>query len=59
MTDIRLIDPNGYTVPGTVNTNVPEVNAPQVRDHLINDVAPQHAAEWADFGYDVRDYRVA
>ncbi|MEV6165759.1 hypothetical protein AB0L71_28365 [Streptomyces sp. NPDC052052] len=59
MQDIRLLDPDGYTVPGTVQINVPDANAEKVRDHLLNDVAPQHAKDWADFGYDARNYRVA
>lgn len=58
MQELRLIDPDGYTVPGTVQSNVPDANAAKVRDHLLHDVAPAHAAEWAQFGYDARNYRV-
>ena len=58
MTTLRLVDPDGYTVPGTVNSNVPTANEAKVRDHLLNDVAPVHAAQWADFGYRAADYRI-
>ncbi|MGW5690283.1 hypothetical protein ACWEWX_04730 [Streptomyces asiaticus] len=58
MRELRLIDPNGYTVPGTVNTGVPTANEAKVRDHLLNDVAPAHAADHDYAGYDPRDYRV-
>lgn len=58
MQNLRLIDPDGYVVPGTVQRNVPDANAAKVRDHLMHEVAPQHAAEWADFGYDARNYSV-
>ncbi|MFJ2202434.1 hypothetical protein [Streptomyces violaceusniger] len=58
MTTLRLIDPNGYTVPGTVNSRVPAANEAKVRAHLLTDVAPAHAAEHAYAGYDPRDYRV-
>lgn len=58
MPELRLVDPNGYTVPGTVNSGVPTVNEAKVRDHLLNDVAPVHAAEHAYAGYSPRDYRV-
>ena len=57
MPELRLTDPDGYTVPGTA-TQVTEDTADTVRAHLLNEVAPQHAAEWADFGYDARSYRV-
>jgi hypothetical protein len=55
MPTLRLVDPDGYNVPGTVHTNVPTANEDKVRDHLLNDVAPGEAATWA---YDARDYRV-
>lgn len=58
MQTLRLIDPDGYTVPGSVQTNVPDANVAKVRDHLLNDVAPAYAAQWADFGHDTRLYRV-
>lgn len=56
--ELRLIDPNGYTVPGSVTT-VTVGTTQAARDRLRNETAPQHAAAWADFGYDARDYRVA
>jgi hypothetical protein len=59
MQTLRLVDPDGYTVPGTVQTNVPDANVDKVRAHLLNDIAPAEAAKWANFGYDARRYRVA
>ncbi|MGS2592070.1 hypothetical protein [Streptomyces hebeiensis] len=56
--ELRLIDPNGYTVPDTTQT-VTDDTADKVREHLLTEIAPQHAAQWADFGYDPRNYRVA
>lgn len=58
MTNLRLVDPDGYTVPGTVHRNVPDANVDKVRDRLLNEVAPKEAAKNADFGYDARYYRV-
>ena len=58
MLTLRLVDPNGYAVPGAVHSNVPAANEAKVRDHLLNEVAPRDAALWADFGYDARFYRV-
>lgn len=57
MPEMRLLDPDGYTVPGTAQT-VPDADEPAVRRHLRTVVAPQHAAQWADFGYHPADYRV-
>lgn len=54
MTELRLIDPDDYTVPESVVT-VSTGAEPAVRDYLINDLAPRHAAKW---GYDARFYRV-
>jgi hypothetical protein len=58
MTELRLIDPDGYTVPGTVIT-ASEGTVADITEQLLNDVAPAHAAQWAEFGYDARNYRVA
>ncbi|MEU9014312.1 hypothetical protein AB0D12_31985 [Streptomyces sp. NPDC048479] len=58
MQQIRLVDPNGYTVPGTVQSNVPDANADKVRDRLLHEVAPKHAADHDYAGYDARNYRV-
>ncbi|MEW2266918.1 hypothetical protein [Streptomyces sp. NPDC047868] len=58
MQTLRLVDQDGYTVPGTVQTNIPDANVDKVRDHLLNDIAPIQAAKWADFGHDARLYRV-
>jgi len=57
MPTLRLVDPDGYTVPGTVHT-VPTAREAEARDRLLRDIAPAHASEWADFGYDARAYQV-
>ncbi|MFE6126673.1 hypothetical protein ACFQ6Q_00150 [Streptomyces sp. NPDC056437] len=58
MTELRLIDPLGYTVPGTL-TIASAGTVTEVTAQLLNDIAPAHAEQWADFGYDARNYRVA
>jgi hypothetical protein len=55
--NLRLLDPNGYTVPGTVHTGVPAANEPKVRA-LLQDAAATDAAQWADFGYHASNYRI-
>lgn len=55
MPELRLTDPNGYTV--TVTT-VPDEDVAQAATHLLTTVAPAHAAENADFGYDARYYNI-
>jgi len=57
MPTLRLVDPDGYTVPGTIHT-VPAAREAETRSQLLRDVAPVHAAEWANFGYDTRAYQV-
>jgi hypothetical protein len=57
MPELRLVDPDGYTVPGTAQT-VPDADEPAVRHHLKTVIAPQHAAKWADFGYTADAYLV-
>jgi hypothetical protein len=57
MPEMRLVDPDGYTVPGTAQT-VPDTDMPAVRQRLLTEVAPRHAAQWADFGYQPDAYRV-
>ncbi|MFF7795598.1 hypothetical protein [Streptomyces sp. NPDC007991] len=57
MPELRLIDPDGYTVPGTAQT-VPDADETAVRERLLKEVAPQHAAQWTDFGYQADAYRV-
>jgi hypothetical protein len=56
MTELRLIDPDGYSVPGGTRTTTPETDT-QVRAQL-NQLAAEHAAQWADFGYHTRLYQV-
>ncbi|MFD3516279.1 hypothetical protein [Streptomyces sp. NPDC058657] len=58
LTELRLVDPHGYTVPGTLHT-VSDGTADDIREHLLTEVAPAHAAQWADHGYDARNYRIA
>lgn len=56
MPQLRLIDADGYTVPGSVRATTPETDA-QIRVDL-NRLAEEHAAEWADFGYHPASYRI-
>lgn len=56
MTELRLIDPDGYTVPGGVRLTTLETDE-QIRAEL-GALAARHAAEWADFGYRTTLYRV-
>lgn len=60
MQEIRLVDPNGYTVPDTIHT-VSDGTADAVRQHLLDDIAPKDAAYWTGLGFtaDARDYRIA
>ena len=55
--NLRLVDPDGYTVPGTVHTNVPADNEQKIRA-LLEDAAVKDADAWADFGHDARFYRI-
>ncbi|WP_330479917.1 hypothetical protein OG301_38925 (plasmid) [Streptomyces platensis] len=57
MRELRLIDPDGYTVPGTVHTGFPAAMEGELRAHL-RAVAEHEAAQWADFGYHAEDYQV-
>jgi hypothetical protein len=57
MTELRLIDPDGYSVPGGTRTTTPETDT-QVRAQL-KELAAEHAAQWADFGYHATAYRIA
>lgn len=54
--ELRLTDPNGYTV--TVLRDVPTTDIDTTKAHLLDTVAPDHATQWADFGYDARFYTV-
>ena len=58
MPELRLIDPDGYTVPGTVHT-VTDDQVEAVTAYLRTEVANADADTWDGFGYDARDYRVA
>jgi hypothetical protein len=57
MPELRLLDPDGYTVPGTAQT-VPDADVEAVRTRLLTEIAPVHAAQWADFGYRADAYRI-
>ncbi|KIF66240.1 hypothetical protein HY68_36635 [Streptomyces sp. AcH 505] len=57
MQELRLTDPDGYTVPDSVVT-VPDEHVAQVTDHLLTTTAPTHAAQNTIHGYDARYYRV-
>jgi len=54
--NLRLVEPNGYSVPGGVRTATSETEA-QVRADL-KALAAEHAAQWADFGYRASSYRI-
>ncbi|BCK74082.1 hypothetical protein Srufu_080350 (plasmid) [Streptomyces libani subsp. rufus] len=54
MRELRLIDPYGYTVPGTVHTNYPAHAEPDLRQQL-REIAERDAAEW---GHHTADYRI-
>lgn len=59
--ELRLIDPYGATVPGTINTRVPAENVADLEDNLRHRVAPEHAARWNGingYAFHVEDYRV-
>ncbi|MFF4526938.1 hypothetical protein [Streptomyces bluensis] len=56
MTELRLLDSDGYTVPGSVRTVTPDTEA-QTREDL-KELAVEHAAQWADFGYRASSYRI-
>nr|WSZ21201.1 hypothetical protein OH837_49020 [Streptomyces canus] len=53
---LRLIDPDGYTVPGGVRTATPETDTAVRAD--LKQLAVEHAAQWADFGYRATAYRI-
>lgn len=55
MRTLRLIDPDGYTVPDGVRENIPDEQAEQVTNLLKTTVATEHAARW---GYTPPDYQV-
>lgn len=57
MLELRLLDPDGYTVPLGVATG-PEEWAESTERRFLDVVATKHAATWADCGYQARDYRV-
>lgn len=61
MRELRLIDPYGALVPGTVNTRVPDENVAQVTARLLKESAPKHAARndgINGYAFHAADYRV-
>lgn len=59
--ELRLIDPYGALVPGTVNTHVPDANIAQVTARLLKESAPKHAARndgINGYAFHAADYRV-
>lgn len=57
MRELRLIDPDGYTVPGTVHTGYPVAMEEELRASL-REVAEREAVQWANFGYRAEDYHI-
>ncbi|MGW7636030.1 hypothetical protein [Streptomyces decoyicus] len=61
MTELRLIDPYGALVPGTINLRVPAANIAQVTAWLLEESAPKHAARHDGingYRFHAADYRV-
>lgn len=58
MTQLRLVDPNGYTVPGTVTIVSP--GAEQAVREQLAETAVEDAAKWTAAGFktDARYYRI-
>ena len=56
MPTLRLVEPNGYSVPGGLRI-VTAAAEPQARADL-KQLAAEHAAQWADFGYHPDAYRI-
>lgn len=53
--EVRLIDPDGYTVPGTVRTNLPADRIDRAKQQLMTAEGPAYARER---GLRFTDYRV-
>jgi hypothetical protein len=53
--EVRLIDSNGYTVPGTVRTNLPASRLDRAKTRLMTVDGPEYARQ---FGYTWRGYHV-
>lgn len=60
MPELRLLDPFGYTVPGTVQT-VTDDQADATKANLLVEAAQYDSDYWNQYGHnlDTRDYRVA
>ena len=56
MLTLRLVDPIGYSVPDGFRTVTPDRETKARED--LKQLAAQHAAQWADFGYHAGDYRI-
>jgi hypothetical protein len=46
--EVRLLDPNGYTVPGTVRTNLPASRVEKTRQKLLTVDAKANVRIWGD-----------
>jgi hypothetical protein len=57
MFELRLLDPNGYSVPGAVRTATDASECKELKDALRAVEAVEHAAT-SGVGYDARQYRV-
>ena len=57
MFELRLLDPNGYSVPGGTRIADYAVQIPGIKAQLLNEDAPRHAAT-TGVGYDPRAYEV-
>jgi len=56
MLTLRLIEPNGYSVPDGLRTVTTDGESQARQD--LKQLATEHAAQWADFGYHPNDYRI-
>ncbi|MFJ8677296.1 hypothetical protein [Streptomyces sp. NPDC093589] len=59
--ELRLIDPYGDTVPGTIYRGVPAQSVAEVTDRLRRDSAPKHADRWDGingYAFHAADYHV-
>lgn len=57
MFELRLLDPNGYTVPGGTRTADYGHQIPSIKAELLSEDAPRHAG-MTGVGYDPRAYTV-
>lgn len=61
MRELRLIDPYGHTVPGTIHTAVPDASVPEITARLEDVAGPKHAADndgINGYRFHAADYRI-